>query len=73
MARRMSDAVLEMRLRDGFGRLPPTEVLYLHRKLGGLYLLLARLRAVVDVRALVAPYLEIAQRRDATNAQQGAA
>jgi predicted unusual protein kinase regulating ubiquinone biosynthesis (AarF/ABC1/UbiB family) len=73
MARRMRDAVLEMRLRDGFGRLPPTEVLYLHRKLGGLYLLLARLRAVVDVRALVTPYLEPAQRRDAMNAQQGAA
>ena len=73
MAQRMSDALLEMRLRDGFGRLPPTEVLYLHRKLGGLYLLLARLRAVVDVRALAAPYLAHTGRRHAINAQQGAA
>ena len=72
MARRMSDAVLEMRLRDRFGRLPPTEVLYLHRKLGGLYLLLTRLRAVVDVRVLAAPYLDQTERRDAANVHQGA-
>lgn len=65
MAQRMGDAVLEMRLRDGFGRLPPTEVLYLHRKLGGLYLLLARLRATLDVRTLIAPYLAQPQQTDA--------
>lgn len=60
LARRMSERVLEMRLTSRYTRLPPTDVLFLHRKLGGLYLLLGRLRARVPVRDLVAPY------RDAT-------
>ncbi|MFN3824870.1 MAG: ABC1 kinase family protein [Pseudorhodobacter sp.] len=34
--------------------LPPTEVLFLHRKLGGLYLLAARLGARVDLDSLLA-------------------
>lgn len=34
--------------------LPPTDVLFLHRKLGGLYLLAARLGARVDLDALLA-------------------
>ncbi len=71
MAQRMGDAVLEMRLHDGFGRLPPTEILYLHRKLGGLYLLLARLRATLDVRTLVEPYLAQPQRADAALPRTG--
>lgn len=35
---------------------PPAETLFLHRKIGGMYLLAARLRARVDLGALVAPY-----------------
>ena len=53
LAQRMSDIVVEMRLRSRYGRLPPTDVLFLHRKLGGLYLLLSRLRARVPVGALI--------------------
>jgi hypothetical protein len=33
--------------------MPPVEVLFLHRKLGGLYLLLNRLRVRAPVRELV--------------------
>jgi predicted unusual protein kinase regulating ubiquinone biosynthesis (AarF/ABC1/UbiB family) len=33
---------------------PPAETLFLHRKIGGMYLLATRLRARVDLRALVA-------------------
>lgn len=42
--------------REGW-RVPPAEMLFVQRKLGGLYLLAARLQARVDLRALVEPYL----------------
>lgn len=35
---------------------PPAETLFLHRKIGGMYLLASRLRARVDLRALVERY-----------------
>ena len=57
LAQRMSEILIEMRLRSRFGRLPPPEVLFLHRKLGGLYLLLTRLRDTLPVRELIKPYL----------------
>jgi hypothetical protein len=38
-------------------RVPPAEALWVQRKLGGLYLLAARLGARVDLRALLGPYL----------------
>ena len=57
LAQRMGQIVVDMRTRDHFGRLPPTDILFLHRKLGGLYLLLARLKAAVPVADLVAPYV----------------
>lgn len=37
--------------------LPPPEALFLQRKFGGIYLLATRLRARVDVRALLEPWL----------------
>jgi hypothetical protein len=36
-------------------RVPPAETLWVQRKLGGLYLLCARLRARADLRALLEP------------------
>jgi hypothetical protein len=50
--------LIDLRLREGFGRLPPPEVLFLHRKLGGLYLLLSRLRATLPVSRLLSGLLE---------------
>lgn len=35
---------------------PPAETLFLHRKIGGMYLLATRLKARVNLRALVDPY-----------------
>lgn len=52
LSERLSEQVLSLRLEQGFGRLPPPDVLYLHRKLGGLYLLCKRLRARVPVSEL---------------------
>ena len=53
LAQRMRDHVIAMRTREGFTRLPPPPVLFLHRKLGGLYLLLSTLQARVPVAALL--------------------
>jgi len=58
LAQRMGDTVLEMRLTHRYGRLPPPDILFLHRKLGGLYLLLTRLRARLPLRELVGPWLD---------------
>lgn len=37
---------------------PPTDILFLHRKLGGLYLLAARLGASVDCNTLIKPWIK---------------
>ena len=60
LARRMSDIAVDLRLREKFGRLPPPDVLFLHRKIAGCYLLLSRLRARLPVRQLILPLLESA-------------
>ena len=57
LAQRMSESVLAIRLREKYARIPPPEILFLHRKLGGLYLLLSRLRARIPVNRLVSAYL----------------
>lgn len=56
LAPQMSELIVEMRLQQRFSRLPPMDILFLHRKLGGLYLLLARLKASLPVREIVEPY-----------------
>jgi hypothetical protein len=48
---------MALRDRQIYGRLPPPDMLYLHRRLGGLYLLLKRLGARVPVAKLLRPYL----------------
>ncbi len=40
-----------------FWQTPPTSVLYLHRKLGGMFLLATRLGAQVNVNKMVEPYI----------------
>lgn len=55
---RLRDAGLKLSMERDFWHTPPADALFLHRKLGGLYLLAARLRARVDVAALAAPWLE---------------
>jgi predicted unusual protein kinase regulating ubiquinone biosynthesis (AarF/ABC1/UbiB family) len=54
---RLSEHVMGMHTEQDFGRLPPVDMLYIHRKLGGLYLLLKRLNAKVPISELIAPYL----------------
>jgi predicted unusual protein kinase regulating ubiquinone biosynthesis (AarF/ABC1/UbiB family) len=48
---------IELAFRRGLLRAPPVETMFLHRKLAGSFLLLARIGARVDARALVTPLL----------------
>jgi predicted unusual protein kinase regulating ubiquinone biosynthesis (AarF/ABC1/UbiB family) len=48
---------MDLTFKKGFLRPPPPEVIFLHRKLGGMFLLCARLKARVDVRAVLTPVL----------------
>lgn len=52
LAARIRDAGMALSLEKDYWHTPPADAIFLHRKLGGLYLLAARLRAQVDVSAL---------------------
>ncbi|WP_282602703.1 AarF/ABC1/UbiB kinase family protein [Paracoccus sp. PARArs4] len=51
----IADLAMDLARTRSAAEMPPPEILFLHRKLGGLYLLLARLRARVDLDALFDP------------------
>lgn len=57
LAVRLRDAGLKLSMERDFWHTPPADALFLHRKLGGLYLLAARLGARVDVGRLAEPWL----------------
>jgi predicted unusual protein kinase regulating ubiquinone biosynthesis (AarF/ABC1/UbiB family) len=52
MVLRLREAGIALGLDRDFWHIPPIDTLFLHRKLGGLYLLAARLKARVNVRQL---------------------
>ena len=56
LARRMRDAGMQLGTDRDFWHTPPVDALFLHRKIGGLYLLAARLGARVDIRRLFQPH-----------------
>ncbi|MGZ8273499.1 MAG: ABC1 kinase family protein [Burkholderiaceae bacterium] len=55
---RARDLGFDLAFKQGLLKAPPAETMFLHRKLAGMYLLLARLGARVDVRKLVQPLLD---------------
>jgi len=57
MARRMSALAEEIADYRDFWRAPPTEAMYFHRKLGGMFLLASRVKARVDVNQLVRRFI----------------
>ena len=57
LPRRVQETGLALGLDREFWHVPPADVLFLHRKLGGLYLLAARLKARVNVQALVSEFI----------------
>ena len=55
---RLRDSSYVLAFDQGHWRPPPPDMIFLHRKLAGLFLLCARLRARVDVRDLLLRYLD---------------
>ena len=58
LAVRIRDAGMALSFDQGYWHTPPADAVFLHRKLGGLYLLAARLRAKIDVRIMLERYLQ---------------
>ena len=54
---RARDAGFELAFRRGFLHPPPPQTIFLHRKLAGTFFLCARIRARVDARVLIEPFL----------------
>jgi predicted unusual protein kinase regulating ubiquinone biosynthesis (AarF/ABC1/UbiB family) len=54
---RAREAGMELTVGKGFLRPPPPETIFLHRKLGGTYMLCARIGARVNVRAILQPFV----------------
>ena len=57
LAARLRAAGFDLVFREGFLRAPPPETIFLHRKLGGTFLLCARIRSQIDTRSLIQPFL----------------
>ena len=58
LAARAREAGFDLAFREGFLRAPPPETIFLHRKLGGTFLLCARIRARVDLTGLTRPHVD---------------
>jgi predicted unusual protein kinase regulating ubiquinone biosynthesis (AarF/ABC1/UbiB family) len=58
LPKRARELGIDLAFRQGLLRMPPSDTIFLHRKLAGVYLLLARLGARVPSGRLLRPYLE---------------
>ncbi|MEZ8742708.1 ABC1 kinase family protein [Photobacterium swingsii] len=56
LAKRIKEEGTSLSMDKGYWHTPPADAIFFHRKLGGLYLLAAKLNAKVDVSVLFAPY-----------------
>ena len=59
----MRDAGLKLSMERDFWHYPPADALFLHRKLGGLYLLAARCALRVDNGGAGGAWLELTRRQ----------
>jgi predicted unusual protein kinase regulating ubiquinone biosynthesis (AarF/ABC1/UbiB family) len=66
LAKRIRDAGMILGMDRDFWHTPPADTLFLHRKLGGLYLLAARLKARVNVQKMAANFLSTVTNHSAT-------
>jgi predicted unusual protein kinase regulating ubiquinone biosynthesis (AarF/ABC1/UbiB family) len=55
---RASELGFDLAFRRGYMRAPPPATVFLHRKLVGSFLICSRIRARVDVRSLILPFLK---------------
>ncbi|MCU7553576.1 AarF/ABC1/UbiB kinase family protein [Alteromonas sp. ASW11-19] len=54
----LHDMGMALTYEHNFWHVPPADALFIHRKLGGLYMLAKRLGARMDMRAIAAPWLD---------------
>jgi predicted unusual protein kinase regulating ubiquinone biosynthesis (AarF/ABC1/UbiB family) len=66
LPRRIRDVGMALGLDRDFWHIPPADALFLHRKLGGLFLLAARLKARVNVREQVQGFVTTPKRKSKT-------
>ena len=59
LAQKPREAGTILSMEQEYWHTPPADALFLHRKIGGMYLLAARIGAKVNIRQLVSPYLQI--------------
>ncbi|HGY9583813.1 TPA: ABC1 kinase family protein [Vibrio harveyi] len=59
LAQKLREAGTILSMEQDYWHTPPADALFLHRKIGGMYLLAARIGAKVNIRQLVSPYLRI--------------
>ena len=57
MVHRIRNAGSQLSMKQGYWHTPPADAIFLHRKLGGLYLLAAKLKARVDVNKIFLSYM----------------
>lgn len=58
LAIRLREAGTALSMQQNYWHTPPADAIFLHRKIAGLYLLAARLKARVNVCILLTPYLD---------------
>ncbi|HHF3262939.1 ABC1 kinase family protein [Vibrio alginolyticus] len=59
LAQKLREVGTILSMEQEYWHTPPADALFLHRKIGGMYLLAARIGAKVNIRQLVQPYLTI--------------
>ena len=57
MVHRIRDAGSQLSMKQGYWHTPPVDAIFLHRKLGGLYLLAVKLKAQVDIHKIFLSYI----------------
>ncbi|PFG57910.1 putative unusual protein kinase regulating ubiquinone biosynthesis (AarF/ABC1/UbiB family) [Vibrio sp. ES.051] len=57
LALKLREAGTILSMEQDYWHTPPADAIFLHRKIGGMYLLAARIGAKVNIRKLVQPYL----------------
>ncbi|HCM0711167.1 TPA: AarF/ABC1/UbiB kinase family protein [Vibrio parahaemolyticus] len=59
LVQKLREAGTILSMEQDYWHTPPADAIFLHRKIGGMYLLAARIGAKVNIRRLVQPYLKI--------------
>jgi predicted unusual protein kinase regulating ubiquinone biosynthesis (AarF/ABC1/UbiB family) len=65
LPRRARELGIDLAFKQGLLRMPPSDTIFLHRKLAGVFLLLARLQARVPAGRLLRPFLAVDETRRA--------